>query len=445
MATRRPVVLVGGKRKLLPAGDTVAGGGAMDVVRQPLNVSPADNATNIGETPTLTGSAYGNLYGAAQVARCVQVSTAADFSTTVIDTGDIAGASTSYTAARAVLSVSTAYYWRMRYKDVTGVYSAWSVPTKFTTAAVFNDFIATPTATPASYGDAFEGGFYAGLIWNEIAQSANSKTIGTGTLTLAVADMAAAPIVYSDQQVEVRSRANPANNFQGTVTGAHNTTLTINVTAVSGSGTFTDWSVMSRYRLIAAPKSSGENAGIAIKNANTALPMACTTLNEGWRATEAMRLADTSTVYPAAYWARGLTIGGYTDWYIPARDELELMWRYLKPVTDNNYLTRAAASAFSYATNGAYNDTATTNGLNLNSAPPGAAYTASVPGQTSATAFKTGGTEAFTYGTSYYWSSTDYNATGAWYQFWHSSNPGYQGNNLKATAYRVRAVRRSII
>jgi retron-type reverse transcriptase len=42
----------------------------------------------------------------------------------------------------------------------------------------------------------------------------------------------------------------------------------------------------------------------------------------------------------------------------------------------------------------------------------------------------------------YYWSASEYSATNAWNQNWNSSNPGYQNNNNKTNAYRVRAVRR---
>ena len=159
-----------------------------------------------------------------------------------------------------------------------------------------------------------------------------------------------------------------------------------------------------------------------------------------------MRDADTSTVYPAAHWARNLNIGGRADWYIPARDELELCWRNLKPTTAANYETanRPTAASFDYANNGSYGDTANTHGTNNNS-PIGAAYTASVPGQTAATAFRTGGPEAFEFGPAYYWSSSEYSAPLAWVQYWHSSLPGNQGFNNKASASRVRAVRRSVI
>ena len=75
----------------------------------------------------------------------------------------------------------------------------------------------------------------------------------------------------------------------------------------------------------------------------------------------------------------------------------------------------------------------------------GAAYTAAVPAQTAAAAFRTGGTEAYEFGSMYYWSSSDYSASLAWYQYWSSSVPGYQGNVGKTVTNRVRAVRRSVI
>ena len=321
-------------------------------------------------------------------------------------------------------------------------------PTVFTiTVLAVPAYIPVPTATPANFGDPLDGGFYAGMIWNELVQSATSATIRTGVKTFTVPDMTAAPIVYAGQQLEVRSRANPANKFVGTVTDANGTNLTIDVTSIGGSGTFSDWSVMTRHRVIVAPKASGEHANIALKNANTALPTACQTLTEGLAATQAMRDADTSTVYPAAHWARSLNIGGRTDWYIPARDELELCWRNLKPTTAANYANanRPAASGVNYANNGSYGDTASTHGTNNNSSPTGAAYTASVPGQTAATAFRTGGAEAYEFGSAQYWSSSDYGASHAWLQSWVSSFPGNHRDYGKSATNRVRAVRRSVI
>ena len=422
--------------------------GGTPVVRTPTNVSPANAATGIGETPAFAGSPYYNLYGAAMAASQWQVSTVADFSTTVVSTGDRVGTSVTYTLAGGLLSVSTVYYWRVRYKDTEGVYSAWSVPTSFTTAASFDDYIATPTATPAAFGDPLEGGFYTGMIWNELVQSASSTVIGTGTKTFTVPSMSSAPIVYAGQTLEVRSRANPANKMAGTVTGAVGTALTLSITSVGGSGTFTDWSIMSRYRVIVAPKASGENAAIAWKNANDAGPVATGTLSEGRKATLAMVAAGTSTVYPAAHWCNNLSIAGKTDWYLPARDELELCWRNLKPTADANYVTadRPVGATPNYMNLGSYGDTANTHGLGNNSSPVGAAHISGTPAQVAAGKnFRTGESEAFAYGSFGYWSASEYSAAHAWLQTWHSSSPGYQNNFSKTGAYYVRAVRRSII
>jgi hypothetical protein len=59
--------------------------------------------------------------------------------------------------------------------------------------------------------------------------------------------------------------------------------------------------------------------------------------------------------------------------------------------------------------------------------------------------FRTGESEAFTYGSYYYWSASEYSTTLSWNQHWHSGAPGFQNNLIKTSAFYVRAVRRSII
>lgn len=123
--------------------------------------------------------------------------------------------------------------------------------------------------------------------------------------------------------------------------------------------------------------------------------------------------------HPAAEFCEGLTIGGYSDWYMPAKNELEVCYFNLKPGFQPNN---------------------TGAGINANAVPARASnYTSGNPAQTSATDFISGGTEAFT--TLNYWSSTEFASYvgNAWQQ---SFNTGDQFSYGKNFSYRVRAIRR---
>ncbi len=413
----------------------------------PTITSPANAATGVlGPAITLTSNAFAWLGVAdTHLNSDWQLATDAAFTSIV---QSVSASATYKTSWSTTVAVGTMYYARVRHRGTANGASSYSATVTFSTAATFNSYITTPTATPAAFGDSFEGGFYTGQIWNELVQSASSYAIGTGSKAFVVADMTATPLVYAGQTLEVRSRANPVNKMIGVVTGASGTALTINVTSVGGSGTFTDWSIMAQYRVIVAPKATGENTAIAYKNANTAAPAACGTLSEGRKATLAMVAADTSTVYPAAHWCNNLSIAGKTDWYLPARDELELCWRNLKPTADANYVTadRPVGATPNYMNLGSYGDTAATHGLDNNSSPVGAAHISGTPAQVAAGKnFRTSESEAFAYGSFFYWSASEYSATVAWVQLWHSPYPGNQSGNGKAVAVYVRAVRRSII
>lgn len=193
------------------------------------------------------------------------------------------------------------------------------------------------------------------------------------------------------------------------------------------------------YGLIVAPKASGESGTtLTYKNSNDGTIAACITLTDGPGATAAMVSAGNSATYPAAHYCAGLSIGGYDDWYLPARDELEVIFRNLKPGAGNNSTGDRSKSSYVYTNGGNSDDQAgDDHGVNRHSDPTGAAYTTGNPAQTGVAAFQGAGAEAFT--AANYWSSSEYSTAFAWYQYFSS---GGQYDTSKGNAYRVRAVRR---
>jgi hypothetical protein len=124
-----------------------------------------------------------------------------------------------------------------------------------------------------------------------------------------------------------------------------------------------------------------------------------------------------STVYPCAHFCNDLVVGGFSDWYMPAKNEIEVCYFNLKPTTQNNN---------------------TGSGINANAVPARASnYTAGNPAQTSVAAFQSGGSEAFAAAT--YWSSTEFSATDARTQGFTN---GLFASYGKTYSLRVRAIRR---
>ena len=332
--------------------------------------------------------------------------------------------------------------------------SADDVDRTLTINVVSNSLGSAPAAPPA-FGEPLEGGFYAGNIIDTVTTATGSRTLATGAVTLTIqpADL---PKFYIGQKV--RLAADPAQGgstvglADGTVIVGSGSDLSIDLTNIRyGAGqTFTAWVIAAAWKVIVAPRAQGEAGSLQYKTANTADPVACRTLTNGPVSTAAMEALNAGTVvYPMARWATDINnnggINGYQDWYIPARDELELLWRNLKPVTNNNFVGDRPVSAFTYNRD-ANISTLGQNGTNDNSEPIGAAYTATVPTQTAATPFRSGGTEALAFGNAAYWASSEFSAVSAWSQLYSTSSPGAQStNNNKNSGYRARAVRRSIL
>jgi len=101
------------------------------------------------------------------------------------------------------------------------------------------------------------------------------------------------------------------------------------------------------HKLIIAPKESGEITGVAA-NAGNADFLTCGaySMYDGLANTNLMVAAGTG-VYPAAQYCRALSIGGYTDWYLPSLFELEIAFFNLKPGTGLNS-TSAGTGGYKY-------------------------------------------------------------------------------------------------
>ena len=158
------------------------------------------------------------------------------------------------------------------------------------------------------------------------------------------------------------------------------------------------------------------------------------TTNKQWKTTNTTTAGTTSTYdgaansanmnnasHPAAEFCENLSIGGYTDWYLPARYELDIAYENLKPTTASN---------------------STSWGINAYAVPARASNrTAGAPPQTSIAAFQTGGAQAFVAAS--HWSSTEGGAAFAWDLFF---GDGAQASGAKygdfSVGFCVRAFRK---
>ena len=122
--------------------------------------------------------------------------------------------------------------------------------------------------------------------------------------------------------------------------------------------------------------------------------------------------------FPAAQFCADLSIGGYTDWYLPSRYEMDIAYFNLKPSTQTN-------------------DTGW--GTNIYSVPRRSKNNSlDYPMQTNLTAFNTA-SQAFV--DLRHWASTETNANLGWFVNFSNGGQGYslkESNNLN----QVRAFRR---
>jgi hypothetical protein len=167
------------------------------------------------------------------------------------------------------------------------------------------------------------------------------------------------------------------------------------------------------YNLVIAPKSSGQNSSKQWKTSDTSTAGTSSVIDGP---TNSSNMNNAS--HPAAEFCEALTIGGFSDWYLPAKNEFEVCYFNLKPNTQNNSIT---------------------SGTNTNAVPSrGSNYTAGTPAQTAATDFQDSNTEALS--GSFHWTSTESSATQGWNQDPFNGAQGFVYG--KTTSFFVRAVRR---
>ncbi len=148
-------------------------------------------------------------------------------------------------------------------------------------------------------------------------------------------------------------------------------------------GSYYDSEENKQFYLIVAPTSGGESTKLWKINSDID-GSACQNLVNGVKNCSFVRSND--TFHPAMGFCRNLTLGGYSDWYLPAKDELNFI-----------YLNRSILTA------------------------------------------------SYSFAVAYYWSSTECssNTVSATSSSWcQSMSAGFQYYNNKTNNYRVRAVRR---
>jgi hypothetical protein len=177
------------------------------------------------------------------------------------------------------------------------------------------------------------------------------------------------------------------------------------------------------HALIVAPRETGATgAGYTLttnlqwKTTNTATADTASDF-DGAANTAAMVTAGIAD-HPAAEFCVGLSIGGFTDWYLPSRYELDIAYFNLKPSTAANN---------------------TSWGTNIYAVPQrNSNWSAAYPTQTSLTAWQeTAGSQAFV--AANHWSSNGTGITSAWRVF---LSTGFQNAPSKTNFFPVRAFRR---
>ena len=172
------------------------------------------------------------------------------------------------------------------------------------------------------------------------------------------------------------------------------------------------------HNLVISPAATG-GSGQVWKTSDTA------SVDTGnWETGYENSVALYSAGHNAAIFCRNLTIGGYTDWYLGAMHELEIIFYNLAPGTGG----------------GGPNNNAAGNPYAVPSRA-GTNYTAGVPAQTTAAIFQSGGAQALSAMAN--WSSNNWGTTWGRYLSMHD---GFSwGASKSSNNFPVRAIRKVVV
>ena len=249
---------------------------------------------------------------------------------------------TSMTLTDSEVEADTTYFSRVKYGDGT-IESAFSEFSEFSTVREF----------VPNVGDAYGGGYFVGQM---MGQGTDPLSLGWG--------LDDADVLYNIIVAPVES-----GGLQGQYGGSSPQTIQWKNPIGSTSGlSNTEWlGVYSTYRFIFSNPVGAPLTDYPIFNN---FVTAANGPNAG--------------TFDVTGGSNGTGIGGFNDWHIPSKYELELCYRNLKPSTTANDFPNPGNNVYSFPTNGS--------------------YTTSSPAQTSLTLFQSGNAQAWK--ADWYWSAT---------------------------------------
>ena len=172
------------------------------------------------------------------------------------------------------------------------------------------------------------------------------------------------------------------------------------------------------YGLVVSPRATGDLVGYAMQDDTVYTFTGNTSVYDG-KLIQANMVAYGIAKFPAQQAVMALTIGGFNDWYIPSKLEMEIIYRELKPTTTSNV---------------------TTSGTNAYAVPsPTTNYPPTIPSRTSVLDFRSTGTNYLT--DDYYYTATQGPSGPEWAHAKRFTTGADSQDNIWWD-YSVRAIRR---